>query len=145
MLSGAAVAVVAALLATCAERADASVFAHGRTAPAALASARAGDAARPPVGGARLWRVHDAERGWVYPPSCCSDYDCREVGGAETPHATIRVFERPEGYVISSTGEVIPMTSRKVRPSPDGVFHWCSVQGRDDGETICLFVPPRGF
>ncbi|WP_421925026.1 hypothetical protein [Neoaquamicrobium sediminum] len=82
--------------------------------------------------------AHDAESGWTYPLSCCSDYDCREVADAA-------VLERPEGYVIKVTGEVIPMTSRKVKPSPDGVFHWCWVAGRDDGATICLFVPPRGF
>ena len=82
--------------------------------------------------------AHDAKSGWTYPLACCSDYDCREVADAE-------VLERPEGYVIKVTGEVIPMTSRKVRPSPDGVFHWCSVAGRNDGKTICLFVPPRGF
>lgn len=89
--------------------------------------------------------AHDAPSGWTYPLSCCSDYDCREVADAFTPDATVRVLERPDGYVISSTGEVIPMTSRKVRPSPDGVFHWCSTGGRDDGATICLFAPPRGF
>lgn len=82
--------------------------------------------------------AHDAKSGWTYPLSCCSNYDCREVADAE-------VLERPEGYVIKVTGEVIPMTSRRVKPSPDGVFHWCSVAGRDDGATICLFVPPRGF
>src|SRR5512138_543882 len=82
--------------------------------------------------------AHDARSGWTYPLACCSDFDCREVADAD-------VEERPEGYVIKVTGEVIPMSSRKVRPSPDGVFHWCSVAGRDDGATICLFVPPRGF
>ena len=82
--------------------------------------------------------AHDAKSGWAYPLACCSDYDCREVAEAE-------VLERPEGYVIKVTGEVIPMTSRKVRNSPDGQFHWCSVKGRDDGATICLFVPPRAY
>lgn len=81
---------------------------------------------------------HDAASGWAYPLSCCSGYDCREVSDAA-------VLEGPKGYVIKVTGEVIPMTSRKVRPSPDGEFHWCSVAGRDDGATICLFVPPRSF
>lgn len=83
-------------------------------------------------------RAHDAPSGWSYPMACCSGYDCREV-------ATDAVHEGPQGYVIVATGEVIAMTSPKVRPSPDGVFHWCSVAGRDDGKTICLFVPPRGF
>ncbi len=82
--------------------------------------------------------AHDAPSGWTYPLSCCSDYDCRAV-------ETAAVLERPEGYVIAVTGEVIPMTSRKVRPSPDGLFHWCSVAGKDDGATICLFVPPRSY
>jgi hypothetical protein len=83
-------------------------------------------------------RAHEAPSGWKYPISCCSNYDCREV-------AESAIIERPEGYVIKTTGEVIPMTDRKVRPSPDGVFHWCSVGGRADSRTICLFVPPRGF
>jgi hypothetical protein len=82
--------------------------------------------------------AHDAKSGWSYPLACCSDYDCREVADAA-------IEERPEGYVIKVTGEVIPMTSGKVRTSPDGVFHWCSVRGREDGKTICLFVPPRAY
>lgn len=82
--------------------------------------------------------AHDANSGWTYPLACCSDFDCREV-------AADAIEERPEGYVIKVTGEVVPMSSRKVRNSPDGVFHWCSVRGREDGDTICLFVPPRAF
>lgn len=81
---------------------------------------------------------HDAESGWSYPLQCCSGYDCREVEDSA-------ILEGPQGYVIKITGEVIPMMSRKVKPSPDGVYHWCSVAGRDDGDTICLFVPPRAF
>jgi hypothetical protein len=76
--------------------------------------------------------------GWTYPLACCSGIDCREVADED-------IIESPEGYVIATTGEVIPMTSRKVRDSPDGVFHWCSVKGKPDGATICLFVPPRAF
>lgn len=83
-------------------------------------------------------RAHDAPSGWTYPLACCSNYDCREV-----PDEAI--LEGPDGYVIRATGEVIPMSDRKVRPSPDGIFHWCSVGGRPDSKTICLFVPPRGF
>jgi hypothetical protein len=82
--------------------------------------------------------AHEAPSGWKYPIACCSNYDCREVSDAV-------ILERPEGYVIKTTGEVIPMTDRKVRDSPDGQFHWCSVAGRDDSRTICLFVPPRSF
>ncbi|PSM18526.1 hypothetical protein [Nitratireductor sp. StC3] len=70
-----------------------------------------------------------------YPFACCSNFDCRAVGA---------VKERPEGYVVPS-GEVVPMTDKRVRHSPDGLFHWCTVAGKDDGKTICLFVPPRAF
>lgn len=90
-------------------------------------------------------RAHDAPSGWRYDFACCSGVDCREVGNAYSEHSPIRVFERPEGYVISSTDEVIPYTSRKVRPSPDGLFHWCSVAGKDDSKTICLYVPSRAY
>jgi len=83
-------------------------------------------------------RAHDAPSGWAYPVSCCSGYDCREVRDAD-------IIEGPQGYVIKTTGEVIPMTDRKVRPSPDGQFHWCSIAGKADGKTICLFVPPRAY
>jgi len=77
--------------------------------------------------------AHDAPTGWAYSLDCCSGFDCREV-----PKASVQ--ERPEGYVVPS-GEVIPMTDKRVRPSPDGLYHWCSVGGRDDGRTICLFAP----
>lgn len=96
-------------------------------------------------------RAHDAlptaakPNGWSYPFSCCSGYDCREVGDASTPNATIRIFERPEGYVISSTGEVVSYTDQRLKDSPDGVFHWCSVAGANNSRTICLFRPQRGY
>ncbi|MER8884820.1 hypothetical protein NKI17_20000 [Mesorhizobium sp. M0816] len=89
-------------------------------------------------------RAHDAlptatrPQGWTYPFSCCSGYDCRDV-------AYNAIGERPEGYVIKGTGEVITYTDSRIKNSPDGVFHWCSVAGANDGHTICLFVPPRGF
>ncbi|WP_244621900.1 hypothetical protein [Neomesorhizobium albiziae] len=89
-------------------------------------------------------RAHDAlptaaqPQGWSYPFSCCSGYDCREV-------ADNAIGERPEGYVIEGTGEVITYADSRIKNSPDGVFHWCSVAGANDGHTVCLFVPPRGF
>lgn len=83
--------------------------------------------------------------GWSYPWACCSGMDCREVGNSETPHAKLRIFERPEGYVISSTGEVVGYTDTRVKDSPDGEFHLCTVGGADNSRVICLFRPPRGF
>lgn len=81
---------------------------------------------------------HEAPTGWRYPYACCSDRDCRTVSDAA-------VTEGPEGYVIKVTGEVLPYTDRRVRNSPDGVFHWCSMAGQENSRTICLFVPPRAF
>ncbi len=37
------------------------------------------------------------------------------------------------------------MRDARIKESPDGEFHWCSVGGSDAGATVCLFVPPRGF
>jgi hypothetical protein len=89
--------------------------------------------------------AHDAKpsaakpQGWNYPFACCANYDCRAAHTGE-------VLEKPEGYVIASTGEVVPMTDRRVKDSPDGEFHWCAHQGGlDAGRTICLFVPPRSY
>ncbi|MGO4831358.1 hypothetical protein AB4144_03535, partial [Rhizobiaceae sp. 2RAB30] len=73
-----------------------------------------------------------------YPFACCSGYDCREV-------ADKAIDEQSGGYVIATTGEVIPYSDSRIRNSPDGEYHWCSVAGAGDGRTICLFVPPRSF
>ena len=82
--------------------------------------------------------AHEAPKGWAYPLSCCSNFDCKPVSNGS-------VSERPEGYVIS-TGEVVAYNDKRIRNSPDGEFHWCAHQsGLDAGRTICLFVPPRGF
>ena len=89
-------------------------------------------------------RAHDAlptaaqPLGWSYPFSYCSGYDCREI-------ASKAISERPEGYVIQGTGEVVTYNDKRIRHSPDGEFHWCSVAGANDGRTICLFVPPRSY
>jgi hypothetical protein len=83
--------------------------------------------------------AHDAPAGWKYPWACCSNMDCQEVSASA-------IAERPEGYVIQSTGEVVAYTDSRVKASPDGEYHWCAHQaGIDAGHTICLFVPPKGF
>lgn len=81
---------------------------------------------------------HDAPKGWTYPFACCSGYDCREV-----PKKAIS--ERPQGYVIEGTGEVVTYQDARVKPSPDGEYHWCSVDGADNTRTICLFVPSKSY
>ena len=77
-------------------------------------------------------------QGWSYPFSCCSGYDCRAVSQTS-------ISERPEGYVIKGTGEVVGYSDARIKNSPDGEYHWCSVAGANDGKTICLFVPPSSF
>lgn len=83
--------------------------------------------------------------GWQYPYTCCSGFDCREVNGDASK---VKIKETAEGYVILVAGKVhetIPYGDKKIKESPDGAFHWCSTGGKDDGKTICLFVPPRAF
>lgn len=79
--------------------------------------------------------AHDAPSGWAYPFNCCSNQDCREV--ADVP-------EKADGY-HASNGETIPYGDPRVKESPDGKFHLCTVAGSDKGRALCLFVPPRGF
>lgn len=82
--------------------------------------------------------AHYAPSGWEYPSSCCSNLDCREVGQTA-------ISERPQGYTVEATGEVVPYNDKRLRISPDGEYHWCSAGGKDYGKTICLFVPPRAY
>jgi hypothetical protein len=76
--------------------------------------------------------------GWSYPYSCCSGIDCRQVSNKA-------ISEQSDGYVINGTGEVVAYSDTRVKNSPDGVYHWCSVAGANDSKTICLFVPPKGY
>ncbi|WP_428141756.1 hypothetical protein [Bradyrhizobium sp.] len=82
--------------------------------------------------------------GWSYPFSCCSGYDCRSLGDGRS-EAGERVIEAADGYRFTTSTEVVPYSDRRVKDSPDGEFHWCTVHGKPDGKTICLFVPPRGM
>lgn len=81
--------------------------------------------------------AHTAVAGWAYPYACCSGIDCREVEASA-------VSETMEGYRINATGEIIPYLDKKVKPSPDGKWHWCSQGGKPTTATICLFAPFGG-
>ena len=106
------------------------------------------------VGALMCWmvgaRAHEATPtaaqplGWAYPWACCSGLDCRTVGDSLSG-APVKVYETAEGYRFNTSTEVIPYGDKRLRDSPDGEFHWCTTQGKDDAPTICLFVPPRGF
>ena len=83
--------------------------------------------------------AHEAPKGWNYPWACCANQDCQQVSAKA-------ISERPNGYVVAATGEVIPYQDKRVKDSPDGEYHWCAhPSGIDAGHTICLFVPPKGF
>lgn len=91
--------------------------------------------------------AHDAlptaakPKGWKYPYSCCSDNDCRAVTSGQ--NGTVR--ETPQGFQIAKSGEVIPYSDPRIKQSPDGEFHLCTVAGLEDSRALCLFVPPRLF
>ncbi|MCG6857079.1 MAG: hypothetical protein LJE67_03345 [Salaquimonas sp.] len=82
--------------------------------------------------------AHDAPSGWSYPYECCSGKDCRHVKASQ-------IRPGADGYLIRSSGEIVVYSDARVKHSPDGEFHWCSIGGRDDGRTICLFVPELMF
>lgn len=82
--------------------------------------------------------AHEAPTGWRFEPECCGNGDCKPVGQGE-----IRVT--PDGYLIPATGEVIPFQSHKVRSSPDGKPYRCSVQGKREGNTYCIYISKGGF
>lgn len=81
---------------------------------------------------------HDAPKGWSYPFACCAGNDCRPVPGSA-------ILETDKGYVIARTGEPLAYNDTRIKDSPDGEIHWCSVAGKDDSRTICLFMPPKGM
>lgn len=82
---------------------------------------------------------HEAPTGWSYPPLCCSNQDCRQADPRE-------VRETPDGYLLVTTGEVVPYLNYRVKQSPDGLFHVCQQAGNfDSGRILCLFAPPRGM
>lgn len=84
-------------------------------------------------------QAHDAPSGWSYPFSCCSNTDCREA-----PEGTIG--ETPAGYLYKLTGDTVKYQGdARLRRSPDGRFHICTVAGELKGRTLCLFAPPRSF
>lgn len=82
--------------------------------------------------------AHDAPTGWHYDLACCQNRDCRPISSSA-------VKEGPDGYLITIDNETVPYKDGRIKDSPDGLFHWCTVDGRDDGRTICLYVPPRGY
>lgn len=75
--------------------------------------------------------------GWTYDQACCSINDCH-------PLASDSVFETPKGYVIKATQELIPYNDRRIHRSKDELYHQCENK-YVSGESLCLYVPDRGF
>ncbi|MFG1267886.1 hypothetical protein V5F40_07975 [Xanthobacter sp. DSM 14520] len=78
-----------------------------------------------------LARAHE----W-YPAYCCSGQDCYEIGPEDVEFVG-------QGYFIKATGEYYPRDA--VPESPDGKFHRCSIQGKREARTLCLFAPTPAF
>lgn len=72
-----------------------------------------------------------------YDPECCRDRDC-------APLADGAVVEDAAGFLIVATGRRIDRDSPKVRLSPDGRWHLCTLGGEPGGTVLCLYVPGRG-
>ena len=86
-------------------------------------------------------KVSEKDKGWNYPWACCSNQDCRKLDRKEIKETKI-------GYEVLPSKDVaaIGYTDKRVKDSPDGDYHWCAHKaGIDAGNTICLFVPPKGF
>lgn len=68
-----------------------------------------------------------------YSALCCSDRDCHPVADTD-------VEATAGGWFVKPTGETIPYSDPKVKPSPDGRFHLCVP------ETLvrCIYTPGMG-
>lgn len=75
-----------------------------------------------------------------YDPWCCNTRDCRPVEAGEVtvePGQGYRVrVQHPNGAV---TDELVPFSSRTIRPSQDGGVHVCIVHSNP--VVRCLYVP----
>lgn len=80
--------------------------------------------------------AHQAPTGWAYPVNCCSNQDCRQIEAKA-------VVETRFGYRVPN-GEEISYADHRLKPSPDGKYHWCTIAGAATTGTVCLFVPPPG-
>jgi hypothetical protein len=76
--------------------------------------------------------AHRAPSGWQYPVSCCSKANCYEIDPAEVENVM-------GAYKILATGQFFGFS--RVKISPDGHYHRCSLRGDRKTTTVCLFVP----
>jgi hypothetical protein len=75
-----------------------------------------------------------------YPYNCCSGHDCRPIEQSD-------VDATPDGFFIKESRETIAYSDPRIRKTPpegDAKYHRCSVGGRPESETICLYIPNWG-
>ncbi|HVK92247.1 MAG TPA: hypothetical protein VM468_12740 [Mycoplana sp.] len=74
-----------------------------------------------------------------YDLECCAGRDCKPVSDGE-------VKPTKDGWLVTTTGEIIKYNSWPVKHSPDGRFHRCAGLGNfgPQGRTQCLYVPDFG-
>ena len=83
--------------------------------------------------------AHEAPLGWTYGFDCCASFDCKQMPEGE-------IGETSAGYLVRSTGEVIPYSDKRIRQSKDEFFHRCAKQGDFSSKSsLCLYRPDRGF
>jgi hypothetical protein len=76
-----------------------------------------------------------------YPIDCCSGFDCKPVD------VDLDISPDDGGWRVHATGELIPHGDGRIRQTPQEAradFHRCSVAGRPEGRTLCLFIPQYG-
>lgn len=79
-------------------------------------------------------RAHDAPMGWSYDAACCSGQDC-------APLPENSVTERPDGYLLKATGEVVEKS--KARQGQDENWHLCR-STVFKANIYCIYLPLRG-
>ena len=75
-----------------------------------------------------------------YPPDCCSGHDCR-------PIEQDNVTATPDGFFVKESRETIGYADPRIRKTPPeggSKYHRCSVGGKPEAETICLYIPNWG-
>ncbi|GAB4071706.1 hypothetical protein KHC28_00210 [Ancylobacter sonchi] len=86
------------------------------------------------VAGVSIGFAHEAPSGWSYDYSCCASFDCHPALAGD-------IEITPNGLHVPASGETIPYSDPRVKPSGDGAMHRCSYGGVPSAKTICIYVP----
>jgi hypothetical protein len=90
---------------------------------------------------ASFWAMPEGTAHSFYEYRCCSDRDCQPIDFDE-------VQVTPRGYIIRTSGVLIPFGDQRIRPTPieDELqrYHLCTTSGKKAGPVLCLYVPQGG-